>query len=66
LAFAALFLSDPLHLGTFFATGIGGGAIGVPPMVRDVTLRGQRQPARQRMSGSAGMDATLVATPEHP
>ena len=32
VAFAAVFLSDPLHLGAFFATGIGGGAIGVPLM----------------------------------
>jgi hypothetical protein len=31
----------------------------------DVTLRGQHSPARRRMSGSAGGDATLLATPEH-
>ena len=30
LAFAAVFLSDPLHLGAFFATGIGGPANWAP------------------------------------
>jgi hypothetical protein len=44
LAFAAVFLSDPLHLGAFFATGIGGGAIGRTPdgdgrWLRDVRAR---------------------------
>jgi hypothetical protein len=61
LCFAAIFLSDPLHIGAFFATGIGGGAIGVPLMaMAGAYALSQRGPLWTRLACAA---VALISIP---